>query len=163
MGFHAPAGSKGCVGWPILHEPSAQRVAAAVSAPAHIMIVEDHEQVRRFMARALRGAGFTVSEAGGAEDARVLLAERHFALVILDVSLPGAFGGIQLGKWMRLRNPDMKLIFITGLSDWELPEQMPRDAVTRFLRKPFGARVIVDFVFSLLSPHYEDGNFPGAA
>ena len=50
-----------------------------------------------------------------------------------------------------------RLIFMTGLTEWEIPEPIPNDPATRFLCKPFGARVIVDYVCNLLAPRFDVG------
>jgi|GEM_PF-6825613 len=144
-----------------VHEPNTQTSDARVTRPGHVLIVEDHLQVRQLMARALRAAGFSTSEAGCANEARGLLADMHVDAVVLDISLPGEMNGIQLGKWLRFRNQTIPLIFITGLTEWEIPEPIPQDGASRFLRKPFGARVIADYVHNLLAPRFDMGALAG--
>ena len=120
--------------------------------PAHILLVEDHRQVRDVMARALRTAGFVVSEAEGAETARRIMGEERIDGAVLDISLGSDMNGLELGRWLRHCQPGIPIIFVTGLSEWELPEQAPQDGLTHMLRKPFGAREIVSFVAAMLAP-----------
>ena len=130
--------------------------------PVHVLLVEDHRLVRHVMARALRGAGLVVIEAETAQRAREVLDGVHVDAAVLDVSLPGEMNGVQLGHWMRYRDPKLPMVFVTGLTDWEMRDAIPDDPLTRFLRKPFGARVIVDLVSSLLSPRHGIGGFQTA-
>ena len=119
--------------------------------PAHVLVVEDHRLVRHVVARALRAAGHFVLEADSAEQALDVLDNAHIDAAVLDFSLPGDMNGLQLGRCMRYRDPRLPIVFVSGLTDWEIQDVIPTDPETRFLRKPFGARVIVDMVQGLLS------------
>ena len=156
-----PVKPEGSPRWFAVHDPNAMLAATPTRSPPHVLIVEDHVQVRHVVARALRAAGFATFEASDAGEARTLLEVVHVDAVVLDISLPGALNGVQLGHWIRFRNADVPLIFITGLTEWEIPEPIPTDAATRFLCKPFGARVIVDYVCNLLAPRFDLGVMPG--
>lgn len=125
--------------------------------PANILIVEDHRLVRHVIARSLRNAGFLIMEADCAERARDIAETGEVDVAVLDISLPGEMNGIQLGRWLRARRATIPLVFVTGLTDWEIIDAIPDDPRSRFLRKPFGSRVIVDMVNSLLAPHYRVG------
>ena len=60
--------------------------------PAHLLVVEDRDSLRRLLQRALSDEGYEVSAAADAETAIGWLAERRFDLVITDLKLPGASG-----------------------------------------------------------------------
>lgn len=128
----------------------------------HVLVVEDHQLVRHVVARSLRAAGYMVSEAGNSQRASEMVAEISIDAAVLDVSLPGNMNGIQLGRWLRSRQPGLPLVFMSGSSDWEVAEGIPDDPRSRFLRKPFGARVIVDLVSGLLSPRFGVGDMQQA-
>jgi DNA-binding response OmpR family regulator len=157
----APVQPEGSARWFAVHDPNTLLGTSPAKSPPHVLIVEDHVQVRHVVARALRAAGFATFEASDAGEARTLLEVVHVDAVVLDISLPGALNGVQLGHWIRFRNADVPLIFITGLTEWEIPEPIPNDAATRFLCKPFGARVIVDYVCNLLAPRFDLGMMAG--
>jgi DNA-binding response OmpR family regulator len=152
-----PVETEGSSRWFAVHDPNTVLAAAPSPSPPHVLIVEDHVQVRRVVARALRAAGFATFEACDAGEARTLLEVSHVDAVVLDIALPGALNGVQLGRWIRFRNAKVPLIFITGLTEWEIPEPIPNDRLTRFLCKPFGARMIVDYVCNLLAPRFDVG------
>jgi DNA-binding response OmpR family regulator len=153
----APAEPEGSARWFAVHDPNGLLANTPAKSPPHVLIVEDHVQVRHVVARALRAAGFATFEAADAGEARTLLEVVHVDAVVLDIALPGTLNGVQLGRWIRFRNPDVPLIFMTGLTEWEIPEPIPNDPATRFLCKPFGARVIVDYVCNLLAPRFDVG------
>ncbi len=118
---------------------------------AQVLIVEDHRLVRHVIARSLRHSGFHIIEAETAARACELFEGVAVDAAVVDVSLPGDMNGLQLGKWLRGRRAAMPLVFISGLSEWEVTDRVPTDPRTRFLHKPFGARMIVDLVVGLLS------------
>lgn len=123
----------------------------------HVLLVEDHHLVRHVVARSLRAAGFLVSEADNSDRASELVADATIDAAVLDVSLPGRMNGIQLGRWLRARQAALPLVFISGVTDWEIVDAIPDDPRSRFLRKPFGARVIVNLVSGLLADRYGMG------
>jgi DNA-binding response OmpR family regulator len=116
-----------------------------------VLIVEDHREVRSVLARALRKANLEVLEAETAGAAREMLDAALVDAVITDIALPGSIDGVELGRWIRFRFPRMPMVFISGLTPYELPGAPVRDALTRFVCKPFGARLLVEHVRSLLA------------
>jgi two-component system cell cycle sensor histidine kinase/response regulator CckA len=147
----APARNSGIADWLNVNDDSALQALARIAGPRHVLVVEDHAQVREVMGRALRMAGYVTMEAGNGAEARSLLEAVHVDAVVLDVALPDGLDGVQLGKWIRLRHPRIPIVFISGLLEWELSEPLPRDGVTRFLCKPFGARALIEEVRGLLA------------
>jgi len=57
-----------------------------------ILIVEDNEKNLKLVRDVLRHHGFQTAEAGTAEDALALAAERQPYLVLMDIELPGMDG-----------------------------------------------------------------------
>jgi DNA-binding response OmpR family regulator len=134
--------------------PLAMPAAAAVRSMRcrRVLLVEGHAEVRAMLARALRHAGFEVYEAAAAPAARSLLLAMPFEAVVIDTPLASAAEGFELGEWVRGRFTDMRLVFTTGLHEWHPRAARNRDTHVLFVRKPFGARIIVDFVLGLSAP-----------
>jgi DNA-binding response OmpR family regulator len=130
------------------------RLPAIGLRPARVLVVEDHRLVRHVMARALRGSGLVALEADTAAAARNLAGGVELDAAVLDITLPGEMNGAQLARWLRRRQPNLPLLFVTGLNEWDLPAEMLQDGRARLLRKPFGARTIVEFVSGLLGPRF---------
>ncbi len=101
-----------------------------------ILLVEDEADVRQVTRRMLEDEGYTVLTAADAHRARNLLdAHGHtIAMLITDVVMPGG-SGVHLAADLRARWPAIAVLFISGYSDSDLPEQgVPAGDL---LQKPF--------------------------
>ena len=63
-----------------------------MTGPLHILLVEDHADSARALARLLHGQGHTVSHADGYAAAMRLAQERRFDLLLIDLGLPDGDG-----------------------------------------------------------------------
>ena len=103
-----------------------------------ILLVEDNDNLRNLLHRALEGNGFSVfAAADGAEALR--LCQQHdgtIDLVVSDIVMPGP-NGLELAERIRAARPETKFLFITGFGDQfpELRERIKLDA--NILEKPF--------------------------
>ena len=116
---------------------------------AHILLAEDDESMREFLAKALRRAGHDVVPVGDGLDALSQLSDTPFDLLLADVVMPG-LDGIELARRAAKQQPGIKVMFITGFAAVALRarEQSPRE--TRVLSKPFHLRDLVDQVDVML-------------
>ena len=58
----------------------------------HILVVDDDTRLRSLLQRFLRESGFYVSSAKNAADARMMLGNYRFDLLILDIMMPEESG-----------------------------------------------------------------------
>jgi two-component system cell cycle response regulator CpdR len=116
---------------------------------AHILLAEDDDSMRDFLAKALRRAGHDVVPVGDGLDALSQLGKTPFDLLLADVVMPG-LDGIELARRAAKQQPGIKVMFITGFAAVALRarEQSPRE--TRILSKPFHLRDLVDQVDVML-------------
>ncbi len=63
-----------------------------MSEPAHILVVDDHRDIRDSLARLLREAAYRVSVAENASAARRILKTHRIDLALLDIMMPGEDG-----------------------------------------------------------------------
>jgi CheY-like chemotaxis protein len=85
------------------------------SASETILIVEDEVLIRFDVADYLRGCGYRVIEAGNASEAMAILQSGHrIDLVFTDVQLPGSMDGFALARWVRMHQPEIKVILTSG-------------------------------------------------
>ena len=63
-----------------------------MAAAPEVLVVDDEPSIRFVLERALAKAGLSVTAAGSVEEARPLLDARSFAVLFLDVRLPGDSG-----------------------------------------------------------------------
>lgn len=97
------------------------------------------------LSRLLESQGFVTARAGDAADARRLLAERQYALGIVDIVMPGE-SGLEFAAFARESNPSMPIILISGYVNDDAIPLVETDAAVRFVGKPFGADEILDLV-----------------
>lgn len=128
--------------------PSADAVAVGTET---ILLVEDDETVRDFVATALRRRGYTVLVADHPEHAISLAAENAGAisLLITDVVMP-RMGGGELAQRLRAIHPSLPVLFMSGYAaDLIEIEQMLGSGVP-LLHKPFTLDTLSQRVRELL-------------
>jgi two-component system cell cycle sensor histidine kinase/response regulator CckA len=116
-----------------------------------ILVVEDEPPVRMLVRRTLLSRGYTVLEAGSAEDALAIAAEKQgpIDLMLTDSVLPGA-SGPALARELATTRPDMKVLFVSGYSADGVLQERGLTAGQAFLQKPFELEVLAGKVRELL-------------
>lgn len=79
----------------------------------HVLIVEDDDHIRRFIAINLEGSGFRVSEAAAGETALRSFAADRPAVVVLDIMLPD-YDGFEICLRLREVDPEVVIVFLTA-------------------------------------------------
>ncbi len=116
-----------------------------------VLLVEDEEGVRALAARILERHGYTVLEARNGRDA-LAVASQHGGpvdLLLTDVVMP-EMGGKQLADTLSLRDPSLRVLFISGYTDGDISRRGELDPSTAFLQKPFTARSLLSRVRDVL-------------
>ncbi|MDO3378507.1 response regulator [Geoalkalibacter halelectricus] len=101
-----------------------------------ILVVDDDQDLRESMMEILQGAGFAVAGRGRAEQALTLLADEPFAVVLLDLVMPGMNGMEALSRIRELA-PGTRVIMITAFSTTENAVDAMRQGASDYLVKPF--------------------------
>jgi len=107
---------------------------AMLPQPVRVLIVEDHKPLRQALARAARGWGAEVLEAGSVREAAARLAQ-HPDLVIVDVALPDGNARPIVELAVRLR-PAPAVIAMSGQASAEEAFELARIGARRYLPKP---------------------------
>jgi two-component system cell cycle sensor histidine kinase/response regulator CckA len=112
-----------------------------------ILLVEDEEGLRGLNARGLASRGYTVLEAGNGVEAIEVLDERNgeVDLVVTDVVMP-EMDGPTLFKVLRERNPEIKIVFVSGYAEDAFEKHLPENVKFAFLPKPFTLKQLVEVV-----------------
>jgi two-component system, cell cycle response regulator CpdR len=115
-----------------------------------ILLAEDDQDMRRFLSKALRNAGFDVASFDNGKDAYQRLREEPFELLLTDIVMP-EMDGIELARKATELDPDIKVMFITGFAAVALnpDNNAPRQA--KVLSKPFHLKELVSEVQRLLA------------
>jgi two-component system, cell cycle sensor histidine kinase and response regulator CckA len=111
---------------------------ADLTGQGTILLVEDEEGLRSLNARGLRSRGYSVIEASNGVEAMEALEQKEGAvdLVVSDVVMP-EMDGPTLLKTMRGRNPNLKIIFVSGYAEDAFGKSLPENQQFAFLPKPF--------------------------
>lgn len=119
-------------------KPEAKPRAADLTGQGTILLVEDEEGLRSLNARGLRSRGYSVIEAGNGLEAIDAIEAQNGAidLVVSDVVMP-EMDGPTLLKEMRVRNPKLKIIFVSGYAEDAFEKSLPENQQFAFLPKPF--------------------------
>ncbi len=85
---------------------------------AHILIVDDQDNWRKLLKKALNDENIHISEASTIQDAQSLLSQTTFDLVVFDVRLEDAESynveGLALLHFVKTHSPKTKTIVLTG-------------------------------------------------
>jgi len=119
-------------------EVAAQEPASALRGSETILVLEDEARVRRLICEVLAGRGYRVLEAVRGEEAIRMAAEHRgrVHLLLADVVLP-EMSGPQALEQIRLRQPNMKVLFMSGYTDEAMAHHGILDSGAPFLQKPF--------------------------
>ncbi len=129
----------------------ARAAAADLTGDGTILLVEDEEGLRALNARGLASRGYTVLEAGnGVEAIEVLDKHGSVDLVVSDVVMP-EMDGPTLLKELRRRDPEVKIIFVSGYAEEAFQKNLPEEEKYEFLAKPFTLKQLVSKVKETLA------------
>jgi len=131
----------------------ARRAAADLTGHGTILLVEDEEGLRSLNARGLRSRGYSVIEASNGIEAMEALEQKNGAvdLVVSDVVMP-EMDGPTLLREMRTRNPNLKIIFVSGYAEDAFEKSLPENEQFAFLAKPFALSALVEKVKDTMKP-----------
>ena len=129
----------------------AKSVSNDLTGHGIILLVEDEEGLRALNARGLSSRGYTVLEAGNGVEALEVLAEKgHVDLVVSDVVMP-EMDGPTLLRELRARDPNVKIIFVSGYAEEAFAKNLPTNEQYAFLAKPFTLKQLVAIVKETLA------------
>jgi two-component system cell cycle sensor histidine kinase/response regulator CckA len=131
-------------------KPSAQ--TPAVPQPRGgsetILVVEDEELVREFVASFLGECGYKVRQAANGVEALDVW-QRHSSeidLLVTDVVMPQKISGIELAEKLRNDKHQLKVIFTSGYSLELLDEHFRARTDSNFLPKPYSPATLKELV-----------------
>jgi two-component system cell cycle sensor histidine kinase/response regulator CckA len=128
-------------------------VSGDLTGQGTILLVEDEDGLRSLNARGLRSRGYSVIEAANGIEALEAFDAKSGAvdLVVSDVVMP-EMDGPALLREMRKRNPDLKIIFVSGYAEEAFDKSLPENEQFAFLAKPFALSALVAKVKETMAP-----------
>jgi PAS domain S-box-containing protein len=116
-----------------------------------ILVVDDEEIVRNTSKLSLERAGFTVTLAGGGEEAIQILTDGsiRISLIVLDMSMP-VISGKEVTQKVRSLGVTIPILICSGYSESAVYAEFAGLDIAGFVQKPFTARQLAAKVTSLL-------------
>ncbi len=122
--------------------------ASAAIQPAHVLVIDDEPQIRRFLDISLRAQGYRVELAENGREGLSLLAAHGADLVVLDLGLPDLDGHEVLAK---LRAWSQVPVLVLTVRADEAGKVGALDAgANDYVTKPFGIEELMARVRALL-------------
>jgi two-component system phosphate regulon response regulator OmpR len=96
-------------------EPSGPPHETIMERTPHILVVDDHHEIRKLLARYFEKNGLRVSVADGGPAMRQVLRTAAIDLVVLDIMMPGE-DGLTLCRQLR-QTSDVPIVLLTAVSE----------------------------------------------
>lgn len=118
-------------------------MTAAGRSRAHVLAVDDDEDLLRLLSMRLKSWGYRVTTAASAEEALALIAVDPPQVLVSDVRLPGK-DGLALFEEIRSTHPALLVILLTAHGTIPDAVQATSRGVFGYLTKPFDSRVLLE-------------------
>jgi PAS domain S-box-containing protein len=116
-----------------------------------ILLVEDDDDLRAYLAEVLRALGYRVLVAGNAQAALPIIDQlsRRIDLLLTDVVMPG-MNGRDLGKRAQAVRPGLRVLYMTGYSRSAVVHHGRLDEGVELLQKPVSQSQLANRIRDLL-------------
>ena len=115
-----------------------------------ILVVDDEQSMREFLAILLEREGYYVAQAENAEVALKLLESDTYDLVVSDVSMPG-LTGMALLERIKTTTPETAVLMITAYTTAEQAVEAMKLGAYDYIAKPFSPKELMDSVDRIFS------------
>ena len=116
-----------------------------------VMVIEDDPDVRRLAVQLLKGLNYRVTARADAIEAERTLADgATFDLILSDVVLPGGVSGPDFAEAARARDPNIKIIFMSGYPAVAARRNGFIGSDGILLNKPFRRRQLAEAIRKML-------------
>jgi len=112
-----------------------------------ILLVDDQRDIVRLLHSTLQTLGhkLDIVDAPSGEEALLEASRRKVDLLVSDYLLPG-ISGVELMRKIKVRNPDMKVIFISGMTERKARDEMLNAGAIAIFDKPIPLADFLDAV-----------------
>jgi len=121
----------------------------SVGTKTAILVVDDEEIIRSLFRETLEELGHTVIVAETGSEGLAMVKQRDFALVFLDLKMPG-MDGAELFHQIKTIKPKLPVTIITGYPDSEMMTRALAQGPFGIMSKPFSESDIVTAVNNFL-------------
>ncbi len=138
---------------PIAETMDNEPVAALVEGDAVVLVIDDDPGVMLVVRNALLQEGYQVRGFTDPQAGMAFFTPGKVCAVVTDMVFPGA-SGMALVEKLRIMDPDLPALFISGFNDDRLDGWEP-DVRTLFLAKPFRSEEVVERVGALVQNRHQ--------
>lgn len=107
-----------------------------------ILVVDDEKPVRDLLKNLLEIHGYECTVARDASEARSMIQERDFELILCDMRMPGE-SGMDLTKYVMSGFPDTAVIMVSGVDEPEVANTALEIGAYGYILKPFKPNEII--------------------
>jgi DNA-binding response OmpR family regulator len=126
------------------------QAATLASAARRVLVIDDEPRIRSFTTRALKAAGFTVTEAAAGPEGLTATLRDHPDLVLLDLSLPGLSGEDLLCRLQQER-PRQAVVVWSANADPAAERRCLALGARAYLHKPLPVKELLSSIGAHLS------------
>jgi two-component system copper resistance phosphate regulon response regulator CusR len=109
---------------------------------ARILVVDDEPRICRLISRGLERDGHTVTMAATGPEAIRLAGEDAYALVVLDLILPG-LSGLDVLRAILAQQPDQRVLMLSAIGDVATKVECFQNGAVDYLAKPFAVAELI--------------------
>ena len=112
-----------------------------------VLLVDDQRDIVRLLHSTLQTLGHTLEivDAPSGEEALLEASRRKVDLLVADYLLPG-ISGVELMRKIKVKNPDLKVIFISGMTERKARDEMMNAGAIAIFDKPIPLADFLDAV-----------------
>jgi two-component system, cell cycle sensor histidine kinase and response regulator CckA len=142
-----PVGSVSSTALPKVDPRELYKAPQPVAPGETVLLVEDEDNVLTVLAELLSENGYHVLSAPGGKEALDVLAKHpgKISVAVSDVNMPG-MNGFDLAKQIKAKQPDAKIILISGNSEDQMGAQRNDPDIAAFIPKPFNSQQLVKMI-----------------
>lgn len=114
-----------------------------------LLLVEDNSRISDFVVKGLEESGFSIVLVDNGVEARNLISQKEWSLILLDIMLPD-IDGIELLQYTRYKKIYTPILVISALGDPEDKIKALDYGADDYLTKPFLLRELISHINALL-------------
>lgn len=107
-----------------------------------ILLVEDNSRISDFVVKGLLESGFSVQLTDNGTDARRLISQKEWSLILLDIMLPD-IDGFELLQYTRYKKIETPILVLSALADPDDKVKALDYGADDYLSKPFHFKELV--------------------
>lgn len=107
-----------------------------------ILLVEDNSRISEFVVKGLEESGFSVVLTENGIEARSLIAQKEWKLILLDIMLPD-IDGFELLQYTRYKKIDTPVLVLSALNDADDKVKALDYGADDYLSKPFHFKELI--------------------